>query len=126
MDIKALLVLMLVLYVLPELFRRRKPKQYQYPDIPSKAPAVEKPDPAVSDGERANLPEQAEFYGPTQVQTTAAVKQDDALRQTADEKAESSVWLYGMIMAEVVGSPRGKNPWSAGKFNRLSGRHKYD
>lgn len=38
MELKYLLLVMALLYLLPELFRRRKPKTYEYPNIPDKVP----------------------------------------------------------------------------------------
>ena len=38
MELKYLLLLMVLLYLLPELLRRRKPKKYEYPDVPERVP----------------------------------------------------------------------------------------
>lgn len=38
MELKYLLILMVLLYLVPELLRRRKPKKYEYPDIPERVP----------------------------------------------------------------------------------------
>lgn len=49
MELKYLLILMLLLYLVPELLRKRKPKKYEYPDIPERIPKtpIITPDPIV-------------------------------------------------------------------------------
>lgn len=103
MELKYLLLIMALLYILPELFRR-KPKKYEYPTIPE--PVPEKPYPDVAKAEPL----------PTVKQNAATPKK--AMPPEVHipvAAAESSPWQgqlstaniqTGYIFAEILQPPR--------------------
>ena len=108
MELKYLVLLMILLYVLPELFRR-KPKKYEYPTIPEPVPnkaqqnvlqaeplpVIKKQStstPAISMPPEVHIPSAAAEASPWQGQLTPANIQN------------------GYIFAEILQPPRAYRP----------------
>jgi len=106
-ELKYLLIIMALLYILPELFRR-KPKKYEYPTIPESMP--NKPYPDVPKAEP--LP----IIKPNTVTPKAAMPPEVHIPVVA---AEPSPWQgqltmaniqTGYIFAEILQPPRAYRP----------------
>lgn len=110
MDILVLLLLA-ALYIVPELLRRRKPKEYKYPefpDTPSQRPVPTAPAPvneeyrwpaAVLD----SVPAVSQSAQPNPVYSQPL---PSLLPATADEPVVFNQLMYGIVMAEVLGQPK--------------------
>lgn len=115
MELKFLLALLFLLYVLPELFRKKK-KKYEYPDIPSKAP---EPLPEKSSTNIKALPslETSSLSIPaTPIKQVPTMPPPVIVPHTSSEfspwdgKIESSFVLNGVIFAEILQPPRAIRP----------------
>ena len=120
MDIVLFIIAMLVFYVLPEVLKRRRKTEYQYPEIPDRVPPPSKLPPATSAPGDKQLPPGA-IPVPVQVkkpavvapemQPTAAIDSgnlspETALQtlmpQEAASQQETSAWQGGLDHAAVV------------------------
>lgn len=126
MDIIFILIAMAVFYILPEIFKRRQPKKYEYPQIPDRVPPPEiklsrevQPPPI---GKVKPISVVAKADEPTIVaQPTAELKE---LKPAAPLTSELSVWqdkldqtviLNGVIFAEILQPPRAYRPFRPGR-----------
>lgn len=116
MELKYLLLVMALLYLLPELFRRRKPKTYEYPDIPDK---VQSP-PVIA------TPSEFHFAGnKTVVPATIAMPPAVSIPTITEEynpwqnQLQHHMIQNGYIFAEILQPPRAYRPLLS---NRQRGR----
>lgn len=129
MELIIWLVLMAVFYLVPELLkRRRKPEEYEYPEIPDRVPPPEAkapaPPPKVKPAPAATTPK-AVYLPPVAAAPTspgAFVAMDDTLHHLGQEPktaavvtAEHNPWrgdldqasvLNGVIYAEILQPPK--------------------
>lgn len=107
MDI-LVLILLLALYVLPEVLRRaRKPKNYEYPQFPPADPhGKSSPEP------QTRIPSHwpSVLPAPSPVKTVAK-EQTSPVNQPLpiEQPVEFSHLAYGLVMAEILGPPRSRN-----------------
>lgn len=107
------LILLAALYLVPELLRRRKPKEYKYPEFPD--PPL--PKPATTDSSPVNeaysrpaviqdsppMPFVGQITQPTPAYSQPA---PGMLPVTVDEPVVFNHLMYGIVMTEVLGQPR--------------------
>lgn len=125
MDIVIVLIVMAILYIIPELLRGKKPKEYKYPDIPE-APEI----PKVPEVPPAKLEKASHSYPKAAITTdkpviplnyTVTEKKGDTLTVPSPVCAvtESSVpsisfnqadLRNGIIWAELLLPPRAHRP----------------
>lgn len=128
MDLLVPLLLMLVMYLLPELLKRRKqPKDYEYPDIPEEVPQPVDIKPAESKSKP--LP-QAPAYQPEPAPKTwvippkpVPVAADVPIPHVPEPacawngKVTPQMAQNGLIFAEIIQPPRAYRPiWR--QFNK--------
>lgn len=113
MDFIIILVLMIALYLVPELLRRRNPKEYKYPDIP----APPSPVPVPSEQPKATTTAKTTFF---EVQVQEEKKEPaytgtPASAVTVSVEPKASTWqgnidqamiMNGIIFAEILNRPR--------------------
>lgn len=118
MELLIIVVLLAVLYLVPELLRRRKsPAEYKYPDIPAKAPtmrAEHRQQPVQ------HIPAAQDIDQPAEM--TTHISQDIALPLEVSKPSflpESSAWqgklernavINGIIFSEILQPPRAYRP----------------
>ncbi|MBP2638814.1 MAG: hypothetical protein H6Q72_4721 [Firmicutes bacterium] len=122
MDSLIPLLLMLLLYLVPELLKRRKnPKEYEYPDIPAKVPqpvevkpvenktkplAAQVPDYALSPAFNGNVVAKPAMVMPEPVD----VPHLDDLVSPWQGKLSPQIVQNGLIFAEILQPPRAYRP----------------
>ena len=121
MDIKWTLLIMLLLYLLPEIFKRR-PKKYEYPEIPQPAPQPA-PQPVP---QPAAIPTAVSGKGAMWAMPQAKAKQGMAMSEVAPPmqvqhlQGQGGPWqgnltqasvINGFIFAEVLQPPRAARPF---------------
>ena len=107
MELKYLLLIMALLYLLPELFRK-KPKKYEYPDIPVKTPrpVIMQPMPQYSYEVRNPVV-------PIPVAMPAAVNVPATVSKEAtpwEGRLNSTIIQNGYIFSEILQPPRAYRP----------------
>jgi hypothetical protein len=112
MDIKWMLLLLAVLYLVPELLKRRHPKKYEYPEIPSQAPPAE---PMATPVQEIEWSPQSKLKAAktTDLTTTSPVMEltDISESETAWQgKLSHSEVVNGFIFAEILQPPRAQRP----------------
>ncbi|HEY3424289.1 MAG TPA: hypothetical protein VGL27_05795 [Negativicutes bacterium] len=110
MEIVIPLLLMVVFYLVPELLRRRRPQDYQYPKIPEQTPP----------GQIKMHQEKLVYQEPLPVKKTTsqhsvtpAVVKDptDGQEQPAWQgKIDNSMLVNGVIFSEILRPPRAYRP----------------
>lgn len=104
------LVLLLALYVIPEVLRRaRKPKTYQYPQFP---PADQQSESMPTNLAKRTYSLQSQLSAAVQpVEKVVTVDQTSNMNQMLDveQPVELSNLAYGLVMAEILGPPRSRN-----------------
>ncbi len=116
MDFIFIIILMAVLYIVPELLKRRgKPKTYQYPDIPQPAPQPSdmkiKSKPAEPVQERFladRIPTEQEVAPAAMPAASEVKKQEETPRLPGCLSQEALV--NGVIFAEIINPPRAYRP----------------
>ena len=126
MEFKWSILLMLLLYLLPELFKRR-PKKYEYPEVPAPVPEPEAgPSPAPGSGrqkaEPVRVPEvlwsqpQLKAREGIPMSVTAPPMQVTQLEETTEgwqgHMSQAAV-VNGFIFAEILQPPRSRRPLQA-------------
>jgi hypothetical protein len=116
MDIVTLLILMALFYLVPELLKRRRPKTYEYPQIPDRVPTETMPSPApVKTGENVAV----SFADKTELAVPPHPKVQPLDLPVAAAVAEYSPWqasldqasiVNGIIFAEILQPPRAFRP----------------
>ena len=119
MDFAYILLLMALLYLLPELLRRRKPKQYEYPDIPERVPQPQ----AVKKEQRA----QPEIRRPAAAAPSLVMPDPVHVPVTKDEspwqgQINVGVIQNGYIFSEVIQPPRAYRPLIHHRFPRTTNK----
>ncbi|MEN6413322.1 MAG: hypothetical protein ABFC84_11285 [Veillonellales bacterium] len=133
MELLIIVVLLAVLYLVPELLRRRKsPAEYKYPDIPAKTPPkakVHKKQPAESFSAEQDAYQQA-------VVPAAHISQDIAVPMEISKPTllrEPSAWqgkldrnavLNGVIFSEILQPPRAYRPVVMARTSKYTNRGK--
>lgn len=121
MEFIIFVALMVVLYLVPELLRRRKPKEYQYPDIPAPSQPPE-PAPAEQPGKFADHTDHTAVFSAAHEAQTDQPYQSQNRPETAaiagiGHAFQSSPWqgrmdrtaiVSGFVFAEIVGPPRAR------------------
>lgn len=107
MDFVIIVIVMLVLYVVPELLRKRRPQKYEYPDIPQPV--------------QVKMPSEMSLQNKTEVKHHEGVKPTFVMppEVSIPSVQEKSPWqgkfnntvLYnGIIFAEILQPPRARRP----------------
>jgi hypothetical protein len=122
MDIIYILILMAVFYILPEILKKRQPKQYEYPQIPDRVlppelkPSRDVKPPPGSKVKPVSIASKAE-EPPVLAQATS---EPEALKVAVPLMSEGSAWqdkldqtvvLNGVIFAEILQPPRAHRPF---------------
>lgn len=121
MDILIPLILLAVLYLVPELLRRRKPKEYKYPEIPNapnppaKLPKAEAPlafsEKTKSTGFAVKPQENNVGKKPSPVTT------NDATAANTPFHLDNTALVNGVIWSEILQPPRAYRPmWQRSKY----------
>lgn len=106
MDIIIPILLMLVLYLVPELLRRGKPKKYEYPEIPE--PPVDMPSiPPVKVSKPVVLPVYPEVVIPQAAVSPASI---DKAGGAPGLSVERNMLLQAVIYSEILQKPRAYRP----------------
>ena len=121
MDILIPVILMIVLYVVPELLKRRKPTEYKYPDIPDKIPPVNtqpqemKHKPPVTEAYNVSIPSTMNAWAAANKPVIAMpdpVTAPQCVEQTSAWQGNLSPQMVqnGFIFAEIIQPPRAYRP----------------
>lgn len=109
MDIIIPILLMLVLYLVPELLRRGKPKKYEYPEVPEPAPPADMPSvPPAKGSKPAALSAYPEVVIPQTVVSLADT--DKAAGAAPGLSVERNMLLQAVIYSEILQKPRAYRP----------------
>ncbi|MBP2641775.1 MAG: hypothetical protein H6Q66_2726 [Firmicutes bacterium] len=113
MDFLLIVILMVVLYIVPELLkRRRRPERYEYPDIPLPLPPSEMKA-AKLEAEPEEIPESKLWTGQGAIIAETAVS---ARPKTTEEvpmlqgRFTQEALINGFIFAEIIRPPRAYRP----------------
>jgi hypothetical protein len=118
MDIVTIVILMALFYLVPELLKRRRPKTYEYPEIPDRVPPPGTVPPPVS----AKIGEKITVSPPDKTQLAVPPHPKVQLLDlpVAATVAEYSPWqvnldqttvVSGIIYAEILQPPRAHRPF---------------
>lgn len=108
MDIIIPILLMLVLYLVPELLRRGKPKKYEYPEVPEPAPPADMPSvPPAKSSKPVALPYPEVVIPQTVVSLASA---DKAAGAAPGLSVERNMLLQAVIYSELLQKPRAYRP----------------
>ena len=115
MELKWLLLVMFILYVVPELFKRRKPKKYEYPEFPEAKPAEQ---PATVERSPARAFQiisssfETKLHSDSPGIVTAAPMQliDIGTTNSWNGKLAQHEVINGFIYAEIMLPPRALRP----------------
>ena len=114
MDFILIVILMAILYIVPEVLKsKRKPERYQYPDIPLPAPQPAKiePEPPVMAAEELST-RTVLWTG----QVTMATEPPISKKKTGEETPSlqsvisQEALINGVIFAEIIRPPRAYRP----------------
>ncbi|CUH94155.1 putative membrane protein [Propionispora sp. 2/2-37] len=114
MDILLLIVFTIALYVLPELFRRKRPTEYKYPDIPEPEPQPDtKPEktaeePIIKDELIKNWVVAPKIK--EQSILMSDMKKTESLPVVQTEKLAYPILVNAMIYSEILQKPRAYRP----------------
>ncbi|HWR42672.1 hypothetical protein [Sporomusa sp.] len=121
MDLLIPLLLMLVMYVVPELLKRRKqPKEYEYPDIPEKVPQPIDIKPV--DIKVKHIPQEAAVFAepahktwvipPKSVSMPSAITVPHFVEPASpwEGKVSPQMVQNGLIFSEIIQPPRAYRP----------------
>jgi len=115
-DIAAVIVLFVLLYVVPEILRHMKPKRYEYPQIPEQPAPEMQPEPA-------DFPEYPSWTGSiakTQAASPGAVTMPPPVKIGEVAHSDQSAWtgqltvpmlINGFIFATILEPPRALRPY---------------
>lgn len=114
MDFILIVILMAVLYLVPEMLRqKRKPKQYEYPDIPQPEPKLPKEKPGqvetVSDKIAESVMWMKPLTAPADGSSVSAAKANEEISATQGRFTQE-VLVNGFIFAEIIRPPRAYRP----------------
>lgn len=108
MDIIIPILLMLVLYLVPELLRRGKPKKYEYPEIPEPAPPADMPSvPPAKVSKPVALPAYPEVVIPQAAVSPASADKTGVAPRLSVER---NMLLQAVIYSEILQKPRAYRP----------------
>lgn len=121
MDIVIVLIVMAILYIIPELLRGKKPKEYKYPEIPEvpEIPKVPKAPPVKLEKASHSYPEVVIATDKPVNSSNLTIIETMPIPSPACSITESSVpsinfnqaeLLSGVIWAEVLLPPRAHRP----------------
>lgn len=116
MDIVTLLILMALFYLVPELLKRRRPKTYEYPQIPDRVPMPETvPPPAPGKADEtpavpyAYAAESAAPFQP-EVRPGESKVPGPAEGTLGPLRLDQAEVVNGIIYAEILQPPRALRP----------------
>lgn len=118
MDFAYILLLMAILYLLPELLRRRKPKQYEYPDIPERVPQPQ----AVKKEQRAQPEIRRPAAAPSLVMPDPVHVPVTKEESPWQGQINLGVIQNGYIFAEIIQPPRAYRPFTHHCISRTTNR----
>ena len=136
MELLIIVVLLAVLYLVPELLRRRKsPAEYKYPDIPAKTPTTEvthKKWPIdnssvqqVTYQQTAMPAEMATHISPDIAMPLEITKLGFFQNSSSWQgKLDRNAVINGMIFSEILQPPRAYRPAVLGRTSRYTNRGK--
>lgn len=103
METIIVILLMVLFYVVPEIFGRMRKKEYQYPEIPQPKPKQMpiKSVPPVMPSEEAGKSLKEQTAMPPAVEVPNFIEQPHI---------NNSAWANGLIMAEILKPPRAHRP----------------
>ncbi len=114
MDFIWILLLMALLYGVPELLRKKQGKTYEYPQIPDpQAPSSEPPDKSISDYEVTVSRPTAHLLSELSEQEPFAPMSVAAPAISLDEKPtfDSRQVVTGIVWAEILDKPKIVRPY---------------
>lgn len=125
MDILIPLLLLFIMYVIPELLKRRKqPKEYKYPDIPAKVPQTAEMKPKHIESKKKpqfvsdELPKSAAIHQKPAVSMPVQVVVPHSVEAESPWQGKLSPQIVqnGLIFAEILQPPRAYRPiWRSRK-----------
>jgi len=117
MDFIFIIILMAVLYIVPELLKRRgKPETYQYPDIPQPAPQPlevkikSKPAEPVQNGFLNDLALREQEAAQTRTPAASELKKQEEPTLVPGRFSQEAL-VNGFIFAEIINPPRAYRPF---------------
>lgn len=108
MDFFTIAIIMAIIYLLPELLRKRKPKEYKYPEIPENAPLnpnVTVPEESMAIEPPAHISHSVQ---PTVSQVNYAATGDIDRKNNWQGNLNQSNVMNGIIFAEIISPPLAK------------------
>ena len=110
MDFFTIVIIMAIIYLLPELLKKRKPKEYKYPEIPvPPRPEETAPEPMAAEP-RADIhiahSEPSAVSPESQVSYAAAGDSDS--KNSWQGNLDQSMVMNGIIFAELISPPLAK------------------
>ena len=118
MDFAYILLLMALLYLLPELLRRKKPKQYEYPDIPERVPQPQ----AVRKAQHAQPEIRRPAAAPPLVMPDPVHMPISKEESPWQGQINMGVIQNGYIFAEIIQPPRAYRPFTHHCISRTTNR----
>lgn len=104
-----IVVLMALLYIVPEIIRKTKNKEYKYPEFPKPKQPTITPMPHPVPELKADKPIKPSVVMPPPVDVPDFIDERPELSQNA--------WAQGLIMAEILNPPRARRPKYTKKKN---------
>lgn len=112
MDFLVIVILMAVLYIVPELLKRRRmPERYEYPTIPLPSPTEVKAEKTEAAPEK--LPERKLWTGQgTLSEETPSVDRTKTMEESSlvPGRFTQEALIHGFIFAEIIRPPRAYRP----------------
>lgn len=108
MDFLILIIIVVIGYLLPELLKRRNPKEYKYPEIPSQDVPTSPPILMTQIGEP--LKSKQEIVAPVSTENAYNVNTSAANKNLWQENLDQSMVVNGFIFAEILSPPLAKRP----------------
>lgn len=106
MDFFTIIVIMVILYLVPELLRKRKPKEYKYPEVPEKKwPPITETYPEHTVEPSPNI---SHIMQPEPANIVSTNATNSASINTWQGNLDSSMVVNGFIFAEILSPPLAK------------------
>jgi hypothetical protein len=110
MEIVIPLLLMVVFYLVPELLRRRRPQDYQYPKIPEQTPPVQMKMQQEKSVHQEPLAAKKAISQHSVTPPVGKVPTDSQEQPAWQGKIDNAVLVNGVIFAEILQPPRAYRP----------------
>lgn len=112
MDILLLILFTIALYVLPELFRRKRPTEYKYPDIPEPQTEAKPEKPVSKPVKKDDLVK--DWMVPPKIKEQPLLMSDtekqESRPETEGRRLAHPVLVNAMIYSEILQKPRAYRP----------------